>query len=648
MFLFKEQSWNNHSLHSLPLDLDVRLRRLDLSNNLIRQLRTIALPHLKQLNLSSNQLHLISEGAFENLTQLEELNLSRNALSNNLGSNARALRSLGRLKTLDLSMNSLSEEAAELYLQNKSALDHLKMTGNVLNRLSNKMFKQSENLRSISINDNLISVIQQGTFEPLRHLESLNLAQNNLVYICDFKLRQVKYLNLSRNSVEFFVAHEDNQLYMLEILDLSHNKLLYFPIIPKQNHLRYLYLQNNMIGAFKAEAAMVAEVNALYRYLTRERTVTKNNFHFSWRQMPVTFIDLSYNHFTSFPMETLSILSSLEMLNFSHNCLRKLPWNVRQDNRGRRRQLYFRALKHLDVRSNGLVRISPLFLNALMRIESLNLQDNAVQPCAPVGRLQNSPTRLQSLNASCVVFGKLKTLKDLNLKENHIQILHPNTFKGTSLITLNLAGNSHLTIEEGALEGVQNTLQSLVVSELKLSSNISLPCLPALTHLNISNNGLDSIPSAFSCSPLRELDIRNNRFVSLNRSLTRVLSSELRVVYVSGNYFNCCDSQWLTDLHERKVKVADINSTLCFTHHTNAVLADILRQTSLECAFHPEARKIPFGHLFVIVLFGIVILTTLIIITRKLVCWCNAVASPPVTQTFILAFTQHKCARMAR
>lgn len=648
MFLFKELSWNNYSLHSLPLDLDIRLRRLDLSNNLIRQLHTLALPHLKQLNLSFNQLHLISESAFENLTQLEELNLSRNALSNNLGNNTRALRSLGRLKTLDLSVNSLNDKAAELYLQNKSVLDHLKMTGNLLTRLSNKMFQQSKNLRSISIDNNLISVIQQGTFEPLRHLESLNLAQNNLVYICDFNLQQVKYLNLSRNSVEFFVTHENNQLYMLEILDLSHNKLLYFPIIPRQNHLRYLYLQNNMIGTFETEAAMVSEVNALYRDITGDRAVSKNNFHSSWRQMPVVFLDLSYNHFISFPVETLSFLSSLEMLNFSHNCLRKLSWNVRQDNRGRRRQLFFNALKTLDMQSNGLVRISPLFLNALKQIESLNLQDNAVQPCAPGSRLQNSSSRLQPLNTSCVVFAKLKTLKDLNLRENHIQILYPNIFKETSLLALNLAGNSHLTIQEGALEGVQNTLQSLVISELNLSSNISLPCLPALTHLNISHNGLDSIPSSFSCSPLRELDIRNNHLVALDRSLTRVWASHLRIMHISGNYFNCCDSQWLSVLHEGKVKVVDINSTLCFTSNTNAVLADFARQTSLECAFHPEAHDIYLGPLLVIVLFGIVILTVLIMIIRKLVSWCCAVTGPSVTQTFIVVFTQHKCARMAR
>ncbi|CAB1429981.1 unnamed protein product [Pleuronectes platessa] len=124
----KEQSWNNQNLDSVPQDLDVRLRRLDLSNNFIRQLHTLVLPRLEQLDLSSNQLDLISEGAFENLARLEELNLSRNALNNNLGSNSKALRSISRLTSLDISMNGLSDDAAELYLRNKSSLDQLKMT----------------------------------------------------------------------------------------------------------------------------------------------------------------------------------------------------------------------------------------------------------------------------------------------------------------------------------------------------------------------------------------------------------------------------------------------------------------------------------------------------------------------------------------
>ncbi|KAM9357007.1 transforming growth factor beta activator LRRC33-like [Symphorus nematophorus] len=617
----KEQSWNNQSLYSVPLDLDARLRRLDLSNNFIRQLHTLALPYLEQLDLSSNQLDLISEGAFENLARLEELNLSRNVLNNNLGSNSKALQSISRLRTLDISMNGLSDDAVEQYLRNKPSLDQLKMTGNALTRLSHNLFNESKGLRSITIDDNVISVIEEGTFEPLSQLEMLNLAKNNLAYICDFKLRQVKYLNLSRNSVEFFVTHEDNRFYRLEILDLSHNKLLFFPIVPKMSPLKYLYLQHNMIGALNSEATMISEANALYNEIIKERTVRKNNLHSNWRLMPLIHIDLSYNHFRSFPLETLSLLSSLETLNFSYNCLQKIIWTVRNDDAsGYHRQLFFPSLKHLDMQSNGLVYISPLFLRALTQIETLNLQDNSVQPCSSMHHLQSSQSI--TLNTSCVVFGQLGTLKHLSLKENNIEKLHPNTFQKTSLVSLNLAGNPDMVMQVGALEGVQNTLQSLIISEINITGSdlLSLPCMPMLTQLDISNNHLDMIPSSLSCSPLREIDIRNNDFVSLNQSLILALSVNLTLMYISGNYFNCCDSKWLTILHELKIKLPDISDTMCFTSDRNIVMAGYLENPSVNCLFHPKAQEIHFGQMIIIVLFVAVILIVLIIFTRKMCC----------------------------
>ncbi|XP_059201804.1 transforming growth factor beta activator LRRC32-like [Centropristis striata] len=609
----KEQSWNNQNLYSVPLDLDVRLRRLDLSNNFIRQLHTLALPYLEQLDLSSNQLDLISEGAFENLARLEELNLSRNVLNNNLGSNGKALQSLSRLKSLDISINGLSDDAVELYLRNKSSLEQLKMTGNALTRLSQNLFKESKGLRAITIEDNQISVIEQGTFEPLGQLEMLNLAKNNLVHICDFKLHQVKYLNLSQNSIEFFVTREDDQLYQLEILDLSHNKLLYFPIVPKMNSLRYLYLQNNLVGALNLEATMVSEANSLYSEIMKEKTVKKNNLHSIWRLMPLIYIDLSYNHFRSFPLETLSRLTSLETLNFSYNCLQNIAWDVRNDESGYPQKLFFPSLKYLDLQSNGLEYVSPLFLNALMQIETLNLQDNSVQPCA------STPQQIN--NMSCVLFEQLRTLKHLNLRENHIKTLHPNTFHEISLVSLNLARNTHMIMQSDALGGVQNTLQSLIISELNMtSSNLSLPCMPVLTQLNISNNHLDVIPSSFSCSPLREIDIRNNNFASLNHSLILALSVRLTRIYISGNYFNCCDSKWLKILHELKIELPDVNDTVCFTSHGNFAMTEYIKNPLENCVFHTEAQEIHFGTMIIIVLFLIVILTMFIIFTRKLCC----------------------------
>lgn len=601
--------------------MDVRVRRLDLSNNFIRQLHTLVLPYLEQLDLSANQLDLISEGAFENLARLEELNLSRNAMNNNVGSNSRAIQSISRLKSLDISMNSLSDDAVELYLRNKSSLHQLKMSGNALTRLSHSLFKECKGLRTITIENNLISVIEEGTFEPLSQLEMLNLAENNLVHICDFKLHQVKYLNLSRNSVEFFVSFEDDQMYNLEILDLSFNKLLYFPIVPKMNRLRYLHLQNNMVGTLYSEASMVSEANYLYNLIINEKIVRKNYLHSNWRLMPLIYIDLSYNHFRSFPVETLSLLSSLETLNFSYNCLENISWNVRNyNNSGDHRQLYFPSLKHLDLQSNGLVHISPLFLNALTQIETLNLKDNSVQPCGSVGHSGSSQSMQQkNLDMSCVAFGRLRTLKHLNLKENNIKMLYPNTFKRTSLVYLNLARNAHMVIDVAALEGVQTKLQSLIISEINMtSSDLALPCMPALTQLKMSNNRLDIIPASTSCSPLREIDIRNNAFTTLNHSLISDLSVHLNLMYISGNDFNCCDSKWVRLLNE--TELPDISDTECFTSDRNIVMKEYFKKPLFYCLLPTKTQEVHFGQIFIIVLFMFVILTVFIFFTRKLCC----------------------------
>ncbi|KAM3867080.1 transforming growth factor beta activator LRRC32-like [Diretmus argenteus] len=563
----KKQSWHSQNLYSIPVDLDMRLRRLDLSNNFIRQLHTLGLPYLEQLDLSYNQLDLISEGAFENLAQLEELNLSRNVLNNNLGRNSKALQSISGLKSLDISLNNLNDDAVELYLRNKSSLQQLKVTGNGLRRLTHNLFKESKGLKDICMDDNLITSIEEGTFEPLKRLETLNLAKNNLAYICDFKLHQVKYLNLSRNSIEFFVTHEDNKLYRLEILDLSFNKLLYFPIVPKYNRLRYLHLQNNLVGTLNSETTMISEARSLYKDIVSEED-NEVEIYSNWRLMPLVYIDLSNNHFRSFPLETLSLLTSLETLDVSYNCLQNIICNTTKD----KPLGYFPSLKYLDLQSNGLVHIASLFLESLTQLETLNLQGNYVEPCAPLDHLglPKSTQQITTHNMSCVAFGGLRTLKHLNLNENGIKMIHPNAFVKTSLVSLNLARNSGMVMQVGALEGVQRSLQSLSISEINMtSSDLSLPCLPVLTHLNISNNRLDVIPSSLSCSPLREIDLRNNVFVSLNHSLISDISVHLAVMYISGNYFNCCDSQWLTTLRELKTKLPDISQAECIISANN-------------------------------------------------------------------------------
>ncbi|XP_029501849.1 transforming growth factor beta activator LRRC32-like [Oncorhynchus nerka] len=625
-------SWRFRKLSSVPEGLDVRLRELDLSNNVIRHInsQSLALPSLLRLDLSYNQLEIISEGAFRDVAQLQELNLARNALSHNVDSTSRALGSLHRLRRLDLSLNGLDDETAGLYLRDKSILERLDLTGNGLTRLTPKLFAESLSVRSIRIENNLITAIEEGTFEPLKKLKILNLARNNLVYICDFKLHQVKLLNLSRNSIEFFVTREDGHPYELEILDLSFNNLLYFPMVPKTNRLRYLHLQSNMVGTLETDT-LISQADSLYRELTSgdevNDAVDNNNIYSNWKLMPLVYMDLSSNHFRSLPVETLSHLTSLVTLNLSKNCLQDISYNTTKGSHvGGHHQpsLTFPSLRYFDLQNNGLRQLSTFFLEALPNIETLNLKENSVRPCDPKDQLGPSETTRVSLNrmSPCVSFWNIKTLTSLDLQDNGIKTLHQNTFEGTPLVSLNLASNVDILFDIGALEGLQSSLQSLSISGNSMTTSaLSLPCLKALRRLNMSNNNVDVLPGIISCSPLTELDLRNNGLTSMNESVVDRLSLYLDVLYVSGNSFNCCDTNWLKALNKEKVNIPDLDHAVCLSVN-GTLLTGLLPNHSLHCSLElsPKITEPNLGQIIIILLFVSTVLITLVVFVKKVCC----------------------------
>nr|XP_046180757.1 transforming growth factor beta activator LRRC32-like [Oncorhynchus gorbuscha] len=625
-------SWRFRNLSSVPEGLDVRLRELDLSNNVIRNInsQSLALPSLLRLDLSYNQLEIISEGAFRDVAQLQELNLARNALSHNVDSTSRALGSLHRLRRLDISLNGLDDDTAGLYLRDKSILERLDLTGNGLTRLTPKLFAESLSVRSIRIENNLITAIEEGTFEPLKKLKILNLARNNLVYICDFKLHHVKLLNLSRNSIEFFVTREDGHPYELEILDLSFNNLLYFPMVPKTNRLRYLHLQSNMVGTLETDT-LISEADSLYRELTSgdevNDAVDNNNIYSNWKLMPLVYMDLSSNHFRSLPVETLSHLTSLVTLNLSKNCLQDISYNrTKGGHVGGYHQpsLTFPSLRFFDLQNNGLRQLSTFFLEALPNIETINLKENSVRPCDPKDQLGPSETTRVRLNSMspCVSFWNIKTLRSLDLQDNRIKTLHQNTFEGTPLVSLNLASNVDIVFDIGALEGLQSSLQSLSISGNSMpNSALSLPCLKALRRLNMSNNNIDVLPGIISCSPLTELDLRNNGLTSMNESVVDRLSLYLDVLYVSGNSFNCCDTKWLKALNKEKVNIPDLDHAVCLSVN-GTLLTGLLPNHSLHCSLElsPKITEPNLGQIIIIILFVSTVLITLVVFVKKVCC----------------------------
>ncbi|TNN47715.1 Leucine-rich repeat-containing protein 32 [Liparis tanakae] len=367
---------------------------------------------------------------------------------------------------------------------------------------------------------------------------------------------------------------------------------------------------------------MVSEANALYGEIMSENTETKNHLHSNWRRMPLLHIDLSYNHFSSVPLETLGRLTSLQTLNLSFNCLQNISWDIRPDDvSGPRRQLFFSSLKYLSLQGNGLAHVAPRFLAALSRVETLNLQDNAVRPCAC------ADPSAQGADLTCVAIGRLRTLKHLNLKNNGIRTLPPDTFLESSLLSLDLSANAPLAVPRGALRGARRTLRSLVLSGGNMSgSELWLPCMPALARLDVSNNRLQELPGSLSCSPLAEIDVRNNQLLAVNRSLLLALAPRLRLMHISGNGFNCCDSSWLRAALELHVELPDVNDTVCFTSEADMAMAEYLREPSGKCLLHTHAQDVPVGTKVITVLFVAVMSTALLGLCRK-VCRTQSAAA---------------------
>lgn len=558
----KRLSWNHRNLSSIPLGLDERLIELDLSNNLIKKFKTINLRFLERLDVSYNHLSFIYKGAFKNLVRLHDLNLASNSLNNNIINNSQAFKDLYSIRGLDISKNDLDEEAVKQYLSNASSLDSLTATGNVVSKLTAQSFANTKNLRVINLENNLISKIEEGTFNPLKRLAKLNLARNNLAFICDFKLSQVTYLNLSRNFIEFFITHENEKVYSLEVLDLSYNNLLYFPILPKHNHLKYLHLQNNRLGALGTVNSL-SEANHLYQDVTgknHSRTnYDKDSSYSDLQVMPLIHLDLSSNQFRYFPLTVVRNFWSLETLDISDNCLQNISSNdaFTEDSQSDILKYSLPSLRHINLKDNNIQYLSPILSRTFPKIESMVLQGNQVKPCSG----QSLAVSDLSTDEQCISFSNISTLRNLDLQENGITILLPGVFENSPLVSLNLAGNKQLTIAKNALKDLQDTLQFLSIGQNNMTdSQLGLACMRELKILNVSDNNLKNLPSTTACSPLTELDIRNNSLTTLENMAMLHLSN----IYISGNTFNCCQTTWLENLKQASVRIPDLGRTECF------------------------------------------------------------------------------------
>lgn len=210
---------------------------------------------LQNLTLALNSIRVIRERAFYGLSNLRQLNLSGNSLTQ-LSANQFTMK---YLEKLDLSHNDVNAIDSETFSE-LQYLKELDLSKNSLTQLDERTFTRLSHLKALYLNENSISNIQPNTFAGLLVLDRLELSSNSLSTINDSPFGTsplpLRKLFLKSNNIIQVDANSFNSLPRVDFLVLADNKITTLPpnVFTPLKNLRKIHLQNNLLTEIPLQA----------------------------------------------------------------------------------------------------------------------------------------------------------------------------------------------------------------------------------------------------------------------------------------------------------------------------------------------------------------------------------------------------------
>lgn len=542
------------NLRAAPSDLPHDIHMLDLSHNQVQNLSQETLAHrtgFHHLNLQANRIHFIQPGLFKDMTDLKVLDLSRNHLSvfalskTNIGP-------LANVESLDLSSNGLYTGMSDYFLSDSPSLESVSLGSNSITKIAQDTFQRSSNLTKISLHNNVILEIEDGAFDSLSRLTELDLSKNSISCITDFNLRNLKVLNLSKNSMEIFQsARSLDTLYKLVSLDLSENKMSFFPLLPQNNILEHLDISRNQIQSINVTGSpetttkvLLTQLKYLDMSYNQLRSLPESFFYC---MLSLRVLKVSNNCIRSFSVTTQYVLNTVKVMDLSYNSLDSLTFGKNT----------LKSLEELLLQGNNLATMDHQIFQRLPNIKNLQLQQNNLEICSSGQDHQE--------HTDCVSFTSIPQLNFLNLSQNNLRTLPANAFADTPLTSLDLCQNPGLDMDECSLWGLENSLVHLHLRENNISQlRTDLSLLRSLKHVDLSTNQLTSLPTWNQESSIESLNLQNNNLVTLDHSTMLTLERSLKTLYMGSNPLSCCQNLgFLHMVQHSAVVVPDIETVTC-------------------------------------------------------------------------------------
>ncbi|KAM8838627.1 uncharacterized protein ACB058_015302 [Synchiropus picturatus] len=287
-------------------------------------------PALEKLILFNNVLRSIHADAFQQLTALQELEISGNPSLDHLFLGTFAQQS--NLTRLVLNYNRLKTLLPGMF-DNLKRLETLQIKGNVLTFIPSLLFLNLHHLSVLDLSLNKIEEVTRETFSGLARLEILKLNNNKISNISSdvfTDVSRLKELHLEGNFISQLSDDLFSELSHLTVLNLRGNRLLSFPenaFGPAGSTLKELNLKGNRLR----ELSSLSSFTSLYHVILSTNQL-KSLPEDVFRNVTVLeFLDLSENQFSRLPETIFKNLSNIKVLDLQKNQLDELDAALFQD-----------------------------------------------------------------------------------------------------------------------------------------------------------------------------------------------------------------------------------------------------------------------------------------------------------------------------
>lgn len=572
-----------------------RLRRLNLSQNSIQSLAPETfkgLEWLDNVDLSHNQIVNISNDAFRGiysvnidlsfnkLTRIfyysfhEVSNITKLNLSNNLLDEGVSLIAFEQTDSaiLDLSYNQI-QDLSKIPISNLTGIRILDIKHNQITELNKKSFTQKTplyELHTIDASFNNISQITGNVLERLRSIRYLNVSHNSLRRLNPTSLGQsptLLELDLSYNNIVDISAGTLGGLISLKHVNLSYNKLKKMP--PISIALSSIDLTFNEIGQLSKSA--FPTMNALLSLELDNNRISNIEDGTFQNLLALNTLSLRNNNLNTIPVSALKHLTSLQTLFLDGNNISKLT---------RKAFGVLPIVFNLHLSNNNISIISNHAFDGLLQLLSLNISHNNIQDIPPDAF--SNLVSLQILDVSHNLINRfenqtksamedLLSLEVANFSSNKLSIITPRTFLSSPYIPYRL---KYLDLSNNLIGILANNFANGLrkVEWLSLKSNI----------IN------DIVPKALNnASELRYLDLSHNKMRSLKHGTFDGQFVNLTTLLLNNNKLISLVPEEFDKL--KSLKVLDLSSNKLETFYPEAVkwirrgVSLDMRDNNLEC-----------------------------------------------------------------